>query len=274
VRKTYQWQPVPQRGADNQPAVNVTWIEAMAYCEWLSAALGFAVRLPTEWEWQQAATGGDPRNEFPWGEWQEGRANTFESELGRTTAVGLYPQGASAQGVLDLAGNTWEWCLNKFDTPSDVSAGGDARRVVRGGSWNDDRHARALRLPQRRRSRRPLRPSRLSGVVCLPHPEALSTAALISVNTVSLTLWNAAQRRSAGREAPRAKNFEGGTPQPRRSFRVSRTGQHRRGSASRQTTMRQRFCATIPAARHRQEPHPPFRKAGIDSNSWTSLRER
>jgi formylglycine-generating enzyme required for sulfatase activity len=143
VRKAYQWPPDPQRGADNQPAVNVTWIEAMAYCEWLSAALGFAVRLPTEWEWQQAATGGDPRNEFPWGEWQEGRANTDESELGRTTAVGLYPQGASAQGVLDLAGNTWEWCLNKFDTPSDVTAGGDARRVVRGGSWSSNRrHAR------------------------------------------------------------------------------------------------------------------------------------
>jgi formylglycine-generating enzyme required for sulfatase activity len=101
----------------------------MAYCQWLSAALGFPVRLPTEWEWQQAATGGDPRSEFPWGEWQEGRANTVESELGRMTAVGLYPQGASAQGVLDLAGNTWDWCLNKFDTPS------DATRLLTPGAW-------------------------------------------------------------------------------------------------------------------------------------------
>ncbi|MER2517774.1 MAG: SUMF1/EgtB/PvdO family nonheme iron enzyme [Candidatus Accumulibacter phosphatis] len=140
LRKVYSWLPAFQRGSDNQPAGNVTWIEAMAYCQWLSVTLGFPVRLPTEWEWQQAATGGDPRSEFPWGEWQEGRANTVDSELGRMTAVGLYPQGASAQGVLDLTGNTWDWCLNKFDTPSDATLAVDARRVVRGGSWGGDRH--------------------------------------------------------------------------------------------------------------------------------------
>lgn len=135
----YQVPPEPQRGSGNQPAVNVSWIEAMAYCQWLSAALGYPVRLPSEWEWQQAATGGDRRHEFPWGEWQEGRANTFESGLSRVIAVGLYPQGASVQGVLDLAGNTWDWCRNKFDTPKDVTPGGDARRVMRGGSWNHNR---------------------------------------------------------------------------------------------------------------------------------------
>jgi formylglycine-generating enzyme required for sulfatase activity len=125
------WEAARQRGRDNQPAVDLSWFEAMAYCQWLSAALGYAVRLPTEWEWQQAATGGDPSREYPWGGWQDARANTIESELGRMTAVGVYPLGASAQGVFDLAGNAWEWCLNQFDTPA-----GDARRVVRGSSWN------------------------------------------------------------------------------------------------------------------------------------------
>ena len=139
VRRPRGWAPAPQRGRDNQPVVNVTWVEALAYGQWLSARLGYEVRLPTEWQWQQAATGGDPANPYPWGEWDEGRANTVESELGRVTAAGLYPHGRSAQGVLDLAGNVWEWCLNRYDSPRDVTLGGDARRVVRGGSWGSDR---------------------------------------------------------------------------------------------------------------------------------------
>jgi formylglycine-generating enzyme required for sulfatase activity len=136
VRRVYGWEPAVQRGRDNHPAVELTWFEALAFCQWLSEVLGTPVRLPTEWEWQQAATGGDPGRQHPWGAWQEGHANTYESNLFRVTAVGLYPQGCSAQGVIDLAGNTWEWCLNKFDSPHDVTPGGDARRVVRGGSWH------------------------------------------------------------------------------------------------------------------------------------------
>ena len=80
------------------------------------------MRLPDEWEWQQAATGGDDGNVFPWGaDWdakaEPWRANTFESRLGSTTAVGMYPAGASPTGALDMAGTVWEWCLNKFDAP-------------------------------------------------------------------------------------------------------------------------------------------------------------
>jgi formylglycine-generating enzyme required for sulfatase activity len=121
---------------DSHPADNVSWYDAMAFCRWLSARLGYEVRLPTEWEWQQAATGGDPGNEYPWGlEWDGRRANTYESGLSRSTAVGMYPGGASAQVVLDLAGTVWEWCLNTYDQPSDTSLT-DARRVGRGGSWH------------------------------------------------------------------------------------------------------------------------------------------
>ena len=128
------------RPIGNCPAENVSWYDAMAYCRWLSARLGQDVRLPTEWQWQQAATGGRPDYTYPWGtDWVEGCANTYESHLSRTTAVGMYPRGASVQNVRDLAGNVWEWCLNKHDQPRDGDLGSDAPRVVRGGSWDFNR---------------------------------------------------------------------------------------------------------------------------------------
>jgi hypothetical protein len=131
----------PERQAerrDNHPAEGMVWYEALTYCRWLSARLGYEVRLPTEWEWQQAASGGDPENAYPWGpDWVEERANTFEARLNRSTAVGMYPEGASPVAALDLAGNVWEWCLNEYDDPAQTGIGGEARRVVRGGSWGD-----------------------------------------------------------------------------------------------------------------------------------------
>ncbi|AGA91585.1 hypothetical protein Thimo_2887 [Thioflavicoccus mobilis 8321] len=127
---------------DNHPALYVSWFDAMAYCRWLSNRLGLLIRLPDEWEWQQAATGGDAAQIFPWGaEWnpktEPCRANTFEARLGGVTAVGMYPAGASPGGVVDMAGTVWEWCLNKHDSPLATESRPDNfdRRVVRGGSW-------------------------------------------------------------------------------------------------------------------------------------------
>lgn len=120
---------------DNFPRENVSWYEALAFCRWLSKRMGSKIRLPTEWEWQLAATGGDPKREYPWpGEWDTSRCNSYESRLNRTSAVGMYPLGATAHGVLDMAGNVSEWCLN-VHKKSDVSSG--FQRVICGGCWND-----------------------------------------------------------------------------------------------------------------------------------------
>jgi formylglycine-generating enzyme required for sulfatase activity len=139
------YRPPKHRAAyANHPADSVNWYDAMAFCQWLSECLGYEVRLPTEFEWQQAATGGDPNRRYPWGteEWdpvrEPWRANTHDSELGRSTAVGMYPQGASPVGTLDMAGTLYEWCLNAFDDPDNLGwpASTAERRVLRGGSWN------------------------------------------------------------------------------------------------------------------------------------------
>jgi formylglycine-generating enzyme required for sulfatase activity len=120
----------------NRPAANLSWYDAVAFCRWLSARLGFEIRLPTEWEWQQAATGGEPANRYPWGpEWDSQRANTLDNGLQRTTAVGMYPHGASPVGALDLSGNVYEWCLNQHERPEQIGLEGSDKKAVRGGSW-------------------------------------------------------------------------------------------------------------------------------------------
>ncbi|NLF78373.1 MAG: SUMF1/EgtB/PvdO family nonheme iron enzyme [Chloroflexi bacterium] len=147
------------------PRDSVSWYQAVAFTHWLNAKLpleawpvelptapqapGFreqllghrrarswSIRLPTEWEWQQAATGGDPANEYPWGpEWDNRRANTNEAGLGRATAVGMYLDGKSLAGLLDMGGNVREWCLNEHDRPQNIGLGGAPARVLRGGAF-------------------------------------------------------------------------------------------------------------------------------------------
>ncbi|MBN1311492.1 MAG: SUMF1/EgtB/PvdO family nonheme iron enzyme [Anaerolineae bacterium] len=161
---------------NNHPAENVSWYDAIAFCRWLNARLGLpdipinmqvglskggwfglgagstalqdypGIRLPTEWEWQWAATGGNPDYRYPWGpEWDDAKTNTSESGLNRTTAVGIYPANVAPCGALDMSGNVWEWCLNEYDSPQNISLGGSDGRVVRGGSWGSHRdHARTV----------------------------------------------------------------------------------------------------------------------------------
>lgn len=135
----------PRWREGNHPRETVSWYEAIVFCRWLDAKLrdrdllnNYAqVRLPTQFEWEKAASG---LNElvYPWGnQYEVGSANTSSEEfyLGRTSATGIYPCGASPFGVLDMAGNVWEWCLSKYEpTPDPV-----APRALRGGSWDDNR---------------------------------------------------------------------------------------------------------------------------------------
>ncbi len=126
----------------NVPREAVSWYEAVAFCRWLSKRMNSTIGLPTEWQSQQAATGGDPTFEYPWGmKWDITRCNSIECRLNRTTSVGIYPNGSTQHGVLDMAGNVWEWCLNKYyniETEDSVLIGNlEGQRVVRGGSWGD-----------------------------------------------------------------------------------------------------------------------------------------
>ena len=136
----------PQWNGDNQPVVGVTWYEAVAYCRWLSAQSGDAYRLPTEAEWEKAARG--PAGLiWPWGDtWQEGCCNCEEAKIQCTTPVGSYPNGASHYGVLDMAGNVWEWCSSSFKHYPAGSAVAQKDFTVdewdapiRGGSWRHNR---------------------------------------------------------------------------------------------------------------------------------------
>lgn len=159
----------------NSPRETVSWYEAVAFCRWLSAALREAITLPTEEQWERAARGRDGR-EYPWGDYRSGHANwsTFSAdeelpEIARTSAVGLYPQGASAEGVLDLAGNIYEWCLNEDDSPERTGSVGIEFRVLRGGSWNDYPVLSRGHAQLRGHSRPPRPQLRLSGVSWFPH---------------------------------------------------------------------------------------------------------
>ena len=137
--------PKPRARHGNRPMDSVNWYDATLFCAWLSDQLGYEVRLPTEFEWQYAATGGDQARMYPWAnDWDVQQAswfaNTVESELGRSTAVGLYPHGAAPTGALDMAGSLSEWCLNAFDEPndSDWPESNEHQRALRGGSWDFD----------------------------------------------------------------------------------------------------------------------------------------
>lgn len=128
--------------AKNLPRDSVSRFDAEAFCRWLSSREGRGIRLPTECEWQWAAQGPDGR-EYPWGnEYLQGYANINElfgkksvgAHLKRTTPVGSYPQGASPYGVLDMCGNVWEWCSNKFGNPDNPYQGRHNGSMLRGGS--------------------------------------------------------------------------------------------------------------------------------------------
>ena len=148
------WAPL---GQEDHPVTGIAWYDAISYCRWLSRATGEAYRLPSEAEWEKGARGADGRF-YPWGNrWDAAYCSTLEGGKHETRPVGACPRGRSPYGLLDMAGNVWEFTVSlwgkytpvpHFVYPYDPQDGREKfdaspqfQRVLRGGSFMDDRCA-------------------------------------------------------------------------------------------------------------------------------------
>ena len=166
----------PPTGKGNHPVVRIEHDDAVAYVEWLSRETGERYRLPSEAEWERAARGDDERI-YPWGDdFDPDRCNTLEGhtfaslykrarpvynvvmrvgafvtdrgligdkfdQVLATTAVGVFPDGASPYGALDMGGNAEEWVADRFSLYPGYADASDydwsaEDWVCRGGAWN------------------------------------------------------------------------------------------------------------------------------------------
>ena len=143
----------------DHPVVDVSWDDAVNFAEWLSIETSATIGLPTEAEWEKAARGIEG-GIFPWGDdWDPTKANycdascdqewadsTNDDNFVDTAPVGSFVSGASPYGVLDMAGNVWEWTADRFagdyyarsPRRNPTGPGSGEGRVLRGGSWHND----------------------------------------------------------------------------------------------------------------------------------------
>ena len=109
------------KSCPQSPAMGINWNKAHDYCKWAGK------RLPSEAEWEAAARGNSVLA-WPWGNaYLPQRANLFGKEDGYlgVAPVGSFPKGSSPYGVMDMAGNVWEW----------IQTDNKGLQVVKGGGW-------------------------------------------------------------------------------------------------------------------------------------------
>ncbi len=137
--------PAPRWGwIENHPIVNVSWEDAVAYCNWLSQTLNSHYRLPTEAEWEYAARGGRLGNgtQYSGGTSMRNVGWCDVNSGDKTHAVAT--KKANELGLYDMSGNVWEWCGDWYDeeyynsSPAVDPKGPNSGnyRVLRGGSWS------------------------------------------------------------------------------------------------------------------------------------------
>lgn len=161
-------------GLADHPIVDISWHDAVAFARWLSRVTGQFWALPTEAQWEKAARGDDGR-QFPWGNsFDAARCNVRESACGGTTPVGSYPAGVSPYGLLDMAGNVWEW-TRSLQAPYPYA--GDGRDCL-----DPPRAARGMltRIAERFRPRKGEPPQETRRVLrggCYANPEGFARCA-------------------------------------------------------------------------------------------------
>jgi formylglycine-generating enzyme len=151
LAEPYVWKnSAPPSGRGSHPVVLVGYDDAVAYCRWLSDAIGRLVRLPTEAEWEKAARDGVEGRRYPWGNDIDPSHANFLTDPALKALRGTSPAGAyppTQYGLCDMAGNVWEWVADWYGAEYyAMSEKRDPRgpdfgnmRIVRGGSWvNDD----------------------------------------------------------------------------------------------------------------------------------------
>jgi len=139
--KPVSWED-PAFSHPKQPVVAVSWLDAVAYCEWLTLACGKRYRLPTEAEWERAARGGVENSPYPWGDCQPEQLPEYPHRWKTgPEPVGLY--SPNCYGLYNPGDNVHEWCSDWYDAAyyagsperNPLGAASGSRRASRGGSW-------------------------------------------------------------------------------------------------------------------------------------------
>lgn len=152
-RKPLNWDD-PDFNHPEQPVVAPSWLDAAAYCAWLSNQTGCRYRLPTEAEWERAARGGMEDKLYPWGD----EPPEELPDYAKRWKTGPEPVGryaANAFGLYNIGDNVHEWCADWFGSdyytaspdrnPQGPPSG--SRRASRGGSWRH--HVKVARCAAR-----------------------------------------------------------------------------------------------------------------------------